>query len=161
MPVVASPGRPRSAAKAVLLWTSLLLLLPTLAVLSVFLYWEFRLSRAAHDLATLPTSDPGHEQAWERLRTAGCRSLPHLVRALDPSRDPERLRAVAGLFCHLVIEFGVNEDVFNHLDASRPIPWTPREETARRCDVFKSWWRDHGVEYHQWWRIWSSECRNP
>jgi hypothetical protein len=51
-----------------------------------FLYWHVRIHSAIRTLETQPTGPEG-EAALTELISAGCRSLPYLISALDPSKE--------------------------------------------------------------------------
>ena len=135
----------------------------------VFLYWHVRILRAVRDLEK--ESLPSHRltesltsDAGVTLIQGGCRSLPHMIRSLDPAKSPDYLCACSYLVCWQTVYPGsLPAESDSELLSTRLDDWciTLKDDAAmrrRKCDLIKAWWREHGAEHHQWWRVWSSRC---
>jgi hypothetical protein len=139
------------------------------------LYWHFRVSRTlsswTQDFATTQRSIHDHHgisnETAVTLRIAGCRALPRLVRMLNDSRDPYLREGIV-----LYIAGGLSPkegslrnpvtdsyDYFRwrwHFSADKS-----ELENQQILEDVNAWWVEHGKEYHQGWRFWSSECHPP
>jgi len=132
---------------------------------STFLYWHVRILRAVRALeeesghAVFETSD-----AESTIASAGCRSLPYLVGSLDESKKFEYLYSCSYLLCWQSVHPGIlPQESSSELLSTRLDDWciNTKDDAAsrrRKCDLMKTWWRSHGGERHQWWRVWTSAC---
>jgi len=136
------------------------ILVAVLAWTGTLLYWHFTLRSAIE-----AQGGPNQMAARVTLRSAGCRSLPYVIRSLD--RDPKSSWQWEFLY-RLLLSTSTQEDfpadletgeILNFLEGCfvDPEP-TPAKEAAWRKKV-QAWWEDSGSGYHQWWRVWSSSCR--
>lgn len=130
-----------------------LAILALLVWVGIYISWHIRIIGALRTMetqtvpATSTTAPPTEAEAV--LIDAGCRALPYLVGALDPTKNPYFLNRVT----YFITESG---------PAANQV-WIVRPEDAvadrsKKCDMLREWWRDHGSEYHQTWRIWSRAC---
>lgn len=141
-----------------------LALLVLLTWTSVFLYWHFKLSAAIRFFEDQATEVPrpwdplSDSEAFATMRASGCRGLPHLVRAIAASHDPEYQRGLS-----LLVFFAATKADSPEADGKLQNVYllsaedTPQEH-AMKCDAIRTWWKQHGTLYHQWWRVWSSNC---
>jgi hypothetical protein len=138
----------------------------------IFLYWHVRILRAVRDLEreSLPShrlSESITSDAGTVIVKGGCRSLPYMIESLDASKSPDFLCACSTLVCWQSVHPGVlPAESDSMLLSNRLDDWciSIRDDAAlrrRKCDLVKAWWREHGSEHHQWWRVWSSSCGSP
>jgi hypothetical protein len=146
-------------------------LLATLAWTGTFLTWHFRILGAIRTLETQlaprtgpPTVDPNEAAAL--LTRSGCRSLPYMVRTLDSAKNPEFLSLITFTICWLSVSSGADSAATSSSKAleSAMNEWMITvdegpEGRRRKIDALRAWWREHGAEHHQWWRVWSPHCR--
>jgi hypothetical protein len=159
----------KNATKVLLLVLSLLIGVPLVAWTGTFLYWHFTILRAIRTLddpARLSgrLSTPELLEAGQTLETAGCRSYPYLVRALGSARNPRWILIdLSTVFCQGTLPRGRAMDpptqlavdlVQNMAFGLEPSPGELRERVRR----IQEWWHDSGHEFHQGWRVWSSNC---
>ena len=157
-------------AKACLVGVALLIGLPLVAWTGTFFYWQVRSKSAIRSvrdeaLRIPPASGSGQESIRsprEMLLEAGCRALPYLVRA---QREAETV-IVADFLMDEIIECLAGPPPYSEearqTVRTRMSLWIPRDpdrpRKAAQAD-FDNWWRENGDSYHQWWRIWSANCR--
>lgn len=119
-----------------------------------FLYWHFTLTAAFRDLEDgMEQMEPGKADSYIELKVpgitisdAGCRALPYLVDALDPSRKRFLLH-----WCSQRLPCG--QELTIHTTE------TPAEAESK-CRKIREWWKLHRSEYHDSWRWWTDECRS-
>lgn len=144
--------------KAVLWGILALILAAVLAWLALFITWHVRIRGAIQAL----DSSSGTEETRgpsDVLRSAGCRAIPYILRAIDPDRPQSWI-------CSQLYD-----SVLDPGSGSPPDPRTVRmleeccvdpdksvEYRRRSRDRLLTWWRDDGHRFHQWWRVWSSRC---
>ncbi len=138
-----------------------LLVLAALAWTGMFLYWHVTIVGALRTLET----QPGLVQEMEAFKTlqdgAGCRALPYLVAALQPTKSPYFLER-ASLLIQLEgaphpmqgPQWGPNYD---------PVEFRlPSEDSAaerqRKIGLIRLYWKQKGHRHHQFWRVWSKSC---
>ncbi|HLY08223.1 MAG TPA: hypothetical protein VKW04_02850 [Planctomycetota bacterium] len=118
------------------------------------LYWHFRLSSALRTFERTsapggtPADDEENLKALETLTAAGCRSLPYVVQALDPSTPTQLLQS----FTPLIGRWSDSPEI----ESITSVDSGP--ERRRKCDQIREWWRRHGSDEHQVWRFWSATC---
>lgn len=161
--------------RVLILVLALLVGLPLLAWTGTFFYWHFRITSAMREWKKAAASRTPVQ--WNSrngrippatsavLMEARCRALPYLVRALDDSTDPEFQEGAMNTIIMILLNppSRLSEEELE-LSRQRYARWSfiaegltlEREE---RLSDFRAWWRDHGREHHQWWRVWSSDCR--
>jgi hypothetical protein len=131
----------------------------------VFLYWHVRILRAVRALE----EESGHivieySEAESILTAAGCRSLPYLIDSLDDSKKFDFLYRCSFLVCWESVHPGaLPAESSSEVLSERLGEWciSLKDDAAvrrRKCDLIKTWWRSHGGERHQWWRVWTSAC---
>jgi hypothetical protein len=117
----------------------------------VFVTWDFRIRGAIRELqyrASLP--------ARQTLRAAGCRALPYLVTALNPSRPLTLLADV-----HRVLLDGATDPDDALFLKARDFEVTDTIDVrTQKCREIQEWWQRTQTAYHQPWRIWSAKCRS-
>lgn len=136
------------------------------------LYWHFQIRSALRTFeATFHAQEdngvdlPRNQEAMEFLFLAGCRSLPYMVESLDNSRDP-LYQSIASF---MITRMAYTPGAF-FAEGSTPAlerasqewsfrPDAPLDERRLKCARIRDWWRDHGSEFHQVWRFWTSACR--
>jgi hypothetical protein len=134
-----------------------------LAWLGLFVYWHVRIQRAIAAVDRHPTPEETM-RGYAVLSDAGPRSLPYLVRAVDPGRHQSwiwrRLHATAA-------EVVASEPPTTELGRRRSASletlelftvdrdYSPLECRDRHARL-ASWWASDGPLFHSWWRIWSS-----
>lgn len=158
----------KSRIRILALTLSILILVPLLAWTAMFLYWHIRIQSALADSERLCLAVPTDRERMERhqfLLAAGCRTLPYLVRALDESKPPEFQAECAGLIVWTSMLPG-----WTGIDAAPPElmdlfdRWgfqadEQAEVRRRKIGLIREWWKVEGAEHHQWWRVWTAECR--
>jgi hypothetical protein len=146
-------------------------LLPALLVLAwtaTFLYWDFKIRGAirtylAESVGTGYYLD--HMEPGRTLKEAGCRTFPYLVSALE---TPGQQGALTFALDHLLtwrVTLGqlTGEESVTAMDVmeqARIRPGDSPEEQRRKAVLVREWWAARRQFYHQWWRVWSSNC-NP
>ena len=134
--------------------------LAVLAVLTwtgAYLTWHIRIVGALRSLET-QTGPPfpsasNRSEAHDVLDAAGCRALPYLVGALEPSKNPFFLATASAWFAWQTAPPG--ENVNDRVKEWAIGPEDSAAERAKKCDAIREWWRLHGQEFHQSWRLWS------
>jgi hypothetical protein len=140
--------------------------LAVLAWTGTYLYWHVRILAALRTLeshAGWPTSSPSANEADNVVNEAGCRAFPAMVAALDPGKNPYFLFNVTAKMAIQVAAPGERDPlpsqaISDQLGEWRIQTWDSVQERTRKCDVIRSWWKLHGSEYHQTWRVWSRAC---
>jgi hypothetical protein len=144
-----------------------LAVLAVLAWTGTYIYWHIRIMGTLRTLETQSTSAPSGSsdtsEAGIALSAAGCRAFPYIVGALDPAKNPYFLARVSARMAIQVSVPGATgfidaRDVSErwkewYIDPGDSVP-----ERAAKCEAMRAWWRLHGSEYHQTWRIWSRAC---
>lgn len=124
-----------------------------LAWIGLYVTWHIKIIGALRTMETqaapvISTTAPPSE-AEAVIIDAGCRALPYLVGVLDPTKNPYFLHRVT----YYIGQAG---------PASCQVwiirPEDPASDRTKKCDSLRDWWRDHGSEYHQTWRIWRQSC---
>ena len=126
------------------------------------LYWDFRIRGAIRVLDGNPDSI-AKKDAEDALLAGGCRSLPCLVDALDP----EKPDSGTPIFLDMIFD-RVGRRTSPREDAPEPEglailgEWHASTTSLQHRYVIRdrvqAWWRRNGGAYHQWWRVWSSQC---
>lgn len=163
----------KSGPKALLITT--LLIASTLALTWVggILYWHFRLRSAQRtfekNCVHSGASEDAESDYWDsqqRLLLGGCRSLPYLVDSLDETKDQAYL--IMATFSIVWITTFPGLPVMGEASTptleSRTAAWGIRGEDSvevrrLKCLRIRTWWKEHGAEYHQAWRFWTANCR--
>ena len=133
----------------------------------VFLYWHLRILGTLRTLEAQPppirsgSSTPS--EAEVALSDAGCRGMPYIMGALDPAKNPYFLNFITARMAIDASVPGASGTIDARNVAEKWNAWVVRpddsiEERAEKCDSLRNWWKLHGSEYHQTWRIWSRGC---
>lgn len=141
------------------------------AWVSVFLYWHVRITLALRDWEKDASSYSGFMSNWREcgaphaaakvLNEAGCRGLPYLVRALGDDRKNAFKEQLASRTLMCICGPGPRgKEALGFYRDHEDWEWDSREQLEARFRSIQSWWREHGGEHHQWWRIWSSQCNS-
>ena len=124
-------------------------LLGVVAWIGTYFYWHFRLLGAVRTLeARMGT--PSADDAHDVIEAGGCRALSYLVDALDHTKNPLFLIYATG-------------EISKSIEAARDWKIVPEDrppEMKAKCDSLRDYWKANGGLHHQWWRIWSSQCRD-
>jgi hypothetical protein len=136
-----------------------------------YLYWHVKIVGAVRTLQTQSVpliNDPSRDllsgESFDTLTAAGCRSLPHLVGALNSANNPEMmLDAFFRLFSASLPLSSSDSDLkaILFLEENRLYAGEPVQKRREKIDRIRAWWKESGDRYYQWWRVWSSKCRAP
>jgi hypothetical protein len=141
-----------------------LAVLALLAWTTMFLYWHLGLRAAIRSFeehaADVPRPwDPlSDSEAYATVRGSGCRGLPHLVRAIASSTNPEYQRGLSLLVFFAATKADSPEADGKLQDVSLLAAEDTPQEHAKKVDAIRAWWKQEGHVYHQWWRVWSANC---
>jgi hypothetical protein len=149
--------------------------LAALVWVGTFFYWHFRITEAVRCLESASTEKDTFEhvllckKAFAILEGAGCRSLPYLVNAMDPSRSEWLLITLEQrIEIHRrPADWSIEDFLLESQEPREPqgppgIAWGDSPKVRRiKCEQRRAWWKESGGGYHQWWRIWSPCCRGP
>ncbi len=125
-----------------------------------YLYWHIRLLGAIRTLETRSTPQGSDADAVEIVEDAGCKSLPYLISAMQPSKNPYFLFVASDLLKKSLkgpISRG-DPDVTAHLQEWLITPETRAEDRQKRCDDLHQWWREKGEPRHSGGKWWKSDC---
>jgi hypothetical protein len=100
-------------------------------------------------------------EAFDTIRSSGCRSLPYLVRAIASSKDPEYQRGLSFLVFFAATKQDTPEANAKLQNVSLIAADDSPADHQRKCDAIRDWWKQDGHLYHQWWRVWTSKCGSP
>jgi hypothetical protein len=136
------------------------------------LYWSWHLRAAVkgwesvcpdgglayQDIVKLRSTD--YEQT---LDSAGCRSLPHLVEALNTTKNPTFQAMLMLRIMNILSGPAPHSHQAVRTFGERVSLWelsTAESSTVRdkKLGDFNAWWASNGQRYHQGWRVWSSWC---
>lgn len=146
-------------------------ILAVMAWLAAFLYWHVRILGILRALETHAPPVGSKEvraeylDAVELLNDAGCRSLPYLLGSMDSSTSPWEASKFLFRICCLSHESGSKRPDRRFIPASQMQeqgmidPADAPRVRREKIDRVRAWWVEAGPEYHQWWRIWSANCR--
>jgi hypothetical protein len=157
----------KSPLKAVLIAAAIVVTIAALGWIGGILYWDRTLRTAMETVEGLwdaPRSSPEGDRCQAAISTiqhAGCRSLPHLVNALDESKNINFLETL-----RVLIDQKTNPPGDPSLSSSRGpmggwfFAWYDSQESRRsKCESIRQWWKEQGMEYHRAWRFWTDNCR--
>lgn len=155
----------KSPVKALTVAGVLLIALPLLLWTGTFLYWHFRISAAIgwfeSTVAKQPPEapgSPGFRKASETIQSAGCRSLPYVMGAVDESKHPQFLTSMIALATWHADIPSTETRVGIGMERLQLQPGDSAELRREKIRLLRSWWREKGSEHHQWWRVWSGKC---
>jgi len=136
--------------------------LPVLVWTGTFFYWHITIKR---EIREIESETPGVlSRATFIMISGGCRSIPYLIDVLESSRHPMLLdTAIAQIPIEVQLGGGPksNEDGVELMQLLNQYPFTPNDTPEVRRANFQhvlAWWKASGLKYHQWWRVWSSNC---
>jgi hypothetical protein len=152
----------KGSARILLLVLALTIGLPALAWTATFLYWHFRIRSAIRQVESADASSGGLSgdlgEAGRILQSAGCRCLPYVVGAMDESRSSNfTVTLLAMVTWYATAPTTVDEKSL----VPKPVvidSGDSAEVRGRKIQFIRAWWREHGTDHHQWWRVWSSDC---
>ena len=148
------------------------LVLALLAWTCVFLYWQIQIIRALRIWEKDATpwrsvlywrQSGAPPEASRILDRAGCRALPYFVGSLDGPGTAAFKEGLVGRFIQCLAGPIRDKETVRILD-ERYEEWgmelrtTPAQREEKISKV-KAWWGAHRSQHHQWWRVWSSNCR--
>jgi len=125
-----------------------------------YLYWHIRLIGAMRTLETRSGPQGSDGDAVEVVRDAGCKAVPYLVGAMQPTKNPYFLFEASKLLKTSLqgpMSRGDN-DVNAHLQDWLITPETRTEERQKRCDDLRKWWLEKGEPRHSGGKWWKSDC---
>lgn len=148
-----------AAILAVLVWTG------------AYLYWHVKILGIVRSLETHApvvgsrSVTPEYLETVELLNDAGCRSLSYLVGSLGSSKAPWETSKFFFRICCTSFESGSKREERPYIPASQL-----QEECMidsadappvrqQKIERIRAWWTAAGPDFHQWWRVWSSNCR--
>lgn len=163
----------KSPVKALLIASAVLIALPIVAWTGTFLYWHLRITSdlrawkkaAADRVSTAGYRDGGiPRETAMTLHLAGCRSLPYLATSLEDSTDPMFQEGVMRQIIQALNPPGPPAEATFEAMSERNARWQfiaegLNLEREQKIADFREWWRANSPEYHQVWRVWSSNCR--
>jgi len=148
-------------------------ILAAVAWTASYLYWHVKILGAIRTLETQSVpivTGSGQEilaggEAYDTLASAGCRSLPHLIAAMNSPKNPEVMSdAFHRIFAVSLPTPSTDPDVSAAMRLLAENRLSPGETAAKRqekIDRIRAWWRASGDKFHQSWRVWSSKCLSP
>ena len=144
--------------KIVLRIGAALVLLAVVAWSSTYLYWRFTIKRAIRTLEVLPLStvdkddDPAdviaYQKAYFTLMSAGTRSLPYLMDALE--RSP-RTWLLSDVFMKIIDLSTLDRHRDQEKRHLRECLLTGNETISvqrKRLDDLRAWWEHEGYKHH-------------
>jgi len=128
----------------------------------LFVYWDVRIRGAIRTVdRAKPTDLAELDRAFRTLDEAGCRRLPYLIPPRDPSlKEGWRLMDLNHYFYSKAHVDPEAKRLGGFLDGFGFEAGDSLEERRRKGDGVRAWWRESGSEYHHWWNLWSTHCKN-
>lgn len=124
------------------------------------LYWHIRLVGAMRTLETRSGPQGSDGDAVDVVRDAGCKALPYLVGAMQPSKNPYFLATASDLLKQSLQGPMTRGDV--ELNSSLQDwligPETRVEDRQKKCDALHAWWRERGEPRHSGATWWKRDC---
>jgi len=148
--------------KALILTVSLAVGIPVVAWVSTFLYWHFTITNALRTMKLkMDTSEMNN--AAETLFSSGCRGLPYAFGELSDDKHDLYQSYLTFYIAWQIVCPGMT---LGHQDGIPPEyrdEWAishddPPERRRQKCRALRAWWKEHGSEAHQGWRVWSGAC---
>lgn len=125
-----------------------------------YLYWHIRLLGAIRTLETRSGPQGGDADAVEIVQDAGCKALPYLISAMQPTKNPFFLFEASKLL-KLSLQGPIQRaqsDVADHYQEWMITPETRAEDRQKRCDDLHQWWREKGEARHSGATWWKRDC---
>ena len=128
--------------------------------------WEQAFPGASSNPSTVPIH-PMHRGLSREDATvileAGCRALPHLVKAMEESPDPEFQEGVMARIISCLSGPGPYTETTFAVMKERDIEWQflgsgLAFERTEKMAKFREWWTQNGTRYHRPWKFWSAWC---
>jgi hypothetical protein len=147
------------------------LILAALAWTGAYLYWHVRILGIVRSLEThapvvgSTSVTPEYLDTVEQLNDAGCRSLAYLASSLGTSKAPWETSKFFFRICCLSHESGTKREEPSYIPASQLQeecmidPADAAKVRQAKIARIREWWAQAGPDFHQWWRVWSSNCR--
>ncbi len=125
-----------------------------------YLYWHIRLLGAMRTLETRSGPQGTDGDAAEIVQDAGCKALPYLIPAMQPTKNPFFLIEASKLLkeCLQGPIQRAQSDVTDHYQEWLITPETRAEDRQKRCDDLHQWWRDKGEARHSGAKWWKHDC---
>jgi hypothetical protein len=148
--------------KLLLLALGLAVVLPLLIWTGTSLYWDIKIRMEIRELENEPPRMT--PRATFVSVSGGCRALPYLVNALESTRSEALIdSAVLGIPLEVADTgrptAGDESKVITDLLTNCPFhPNDPPDVRRKNYQQLRSWWAANRTKYHQWWRVWSSNC---
>jgi hypothetical protein len=146
------------------------LVLGLLVWVGAYLYWHIRILGMVRSLETFAPAastsfvHPEYHETVDQLTESGCRALPYLVSSLGSSKAPwETSKFFFRICCNLQESSGKHEAPA-YISAAKLQseclidPGDAAPIRQYKIDRIRTWWAEAGPDYHQWWRVWSSNC---
>ena len=160
---------PLSLPRKLLLTMAALVVLVSLIWCGGILYWHWRLREGIRAIELFYAANAGSVGYPDRggktgvLVTAGCRSLPYLVDALNDTRDSRVQKDVMNRILANLAGPGRPDDRAIADAKERGVRWEivaygPAPAREEKIADFNAWWKVHRSRYHQAWRFWSAWC---
>jgi hypothetical protein len=124
-----------------------------------YLYWHIRLVGAIRTLEMRSGPQGSDADAVDIIRDAGCKSVPYLIGAMQPAKNPYFLVLASSLLAEqLELRRERDKDIWNHLQEWRITPETSVDGRRTNCDALHAWWRDKGAAQHSGVAWWKRDC---
>lgn len=127
-------------------------------------YWHFKIERVLRYMEDCGPDCALPVDQENVLYNAGCRAIPNLIRASKPDRPPLFLSTTTHIAISLIQKPATNPKdcaIRNETRKEMQVETDdPAPVRAAKVAKLQAWWAEHGNEVHQWWRFWSSNCRD-
>jgi hypothetical protein len=147
------------------------LLLGLAAWTGAYLYWHIKILGIVRSLEThapvvgSTTVSTEYRETVDQLTDSGCRSLSYLAGSLGSSKAPWETSKFFFRICCMSFESGHKGEEHSYIPASQlqeECMIDPADSAAvrkQKIDRIRAWWTEAGPDLHQWWRVWSPNCR--
>ena len=157
--------------KALARYLGAALVLGVLVWVGAYLYWHVKILGILRSLETHAPAvgtafvPPEYPENVDLLTDTGCRSLSYLVASLGSSKAPWEMSKFFFRICCNLQASGIRANGEpSYIPAARlqvectidPADAPPIRQY--KIDRIRAWWTEAGPDYHQWWRVWSSNC---
>jgi hypothetical protein len=135
------------------------LVLGLLVWLGAYLYWHVTILGMIRSLETFAPATstsfvhPEYHKTVNELTDSGCRALPYLVSSLGSSKAPWE---TSRYFFRILAASPGSAKLQSECQIE---PGDPAPIRQYKIDRIRTWWAEAGPDHHQWWRVWSSDCR--
>ena len=157
--------------KAVARYLAAALVLAILVWVGAYLYWHVKILGMIRSLETFAPAGstsfvpPEYPEIVDQLTDSGCRALPYLVSSLGSSKAPWETSKYFFRICCNCQDSGGKREEPAYISAAKLQseclidPGDPGPIRQYKIDRIRTWWAEAGPDHHQWWRVWSSNCR--